>query len=233
MRGLVLFFLTATAVLAQEGSDGGKPPDTNEPEAAELLKKLEDKVAAGKTAVFKLKMTVKSNQGTGTFDIDAAFKEGGKARVEMNGKFGDRPATVLLVTDGKKVSVSGARGNGMFDATEGLEARIRKSILKFGVMPTMDAAMMPGGDGRLDSFQVADAKIAGEETIGERTVKVLTYVGGTPGTPLRFEHKVWVDEEKLTIVKREMKDPTSGAVTEEWSEMSVDGEVADSKFEIK
>jgi outer membrane lipoprotein-sorting protein len=232
-------FLASAVVLAQEGSDpggdparkpGGEPP-ASDAASAELLNKALERLASAKSLSVKATMTVGTPQGKGEFTYDAMMKGEG-VRVAMDGKFGDAGAKQTMVCDGKKVVMKGDRGSGEMAAAEKFGEKFRKVMGMAGVMPAMEGLTNPGAGFNVDALEVVAVKPEGEEAVGEKKAKVLSYAVAMKGTPVKMDVKVWVSEETLEILKREMKDPMGHTTTEVYLDWGVDKAVDDASFKL-
>ena len=82
-----------------------------------------------------------------------------------------------------------------------------------------------------DILAVSDFKIAADEKIGDRRVRVVEFtLKSDVGRPMQITHRLFIDAETLMPLKRESEDDNVRMV--ETYEFTLDGELADKEFEL-
>ncbi|MCE9584635.1 MAG: hypothetical protein K8T20_19260 [Planctomycetes bacterium] len=229
MKQLAWLFFAVAVASAQEPTPPVEPPKPPPDEAADLLKKIEDKFLAAADFSVKVAMDVNAN-GKGHFDVIIKSKATGLFKLAMDGKMMDHPAKAAMNCDGKNARMTGDRGTKQVEAGADTGKNFVRLFILAGVMPALEGTMnLPKGMD-LAKFKVTDAKVDGEEEVGGVKAKVISYVTGATGSPLKFEVKVWVDPVGLTVLKREMKDPAGNQTAETYSEWKTDQKIADTEF---
>lgn len=86
-----------------------------------------------------------------------------------------------------------------------------------------------------EAFKVSDVKDGGEQTLGTRKTRVVTYRLTSPGAagekPKVLAVKAWIDPEALVSVRREITLPGDTKLTETYADVSA-GEVPDAEFAV-
>jgi len=81
-------------------------------------------------------------------------------------------------------------------------------------------------------FDVTAVADAGTEKVGERSCRILSYTLSSTLEKLRTTQcKIWVDSEKLVILKRELVNDT-GTIVETYADSTFDAEISDDAFKI-
>lgn len=227
MRPLAALLLLAASCLAEDAA-----PPKPDPAAEELVKKLEAKIASAKSLSIKGTMEVASGEDRQSFEIAMDFKEGNRARMQVDGKGSDGKIafTLTVVCDGKRI----ARGDPDGVEVEDAEADIAQKARDLAVRaPIRDLTQTLGGRAPKKPLAYTDFAFAPDEKLGDRTARVVTYAASRGSA--RLEMKLWIDAEKLELLKRETlekKKDVETRVTDSFGAMTVDGEIKDETFAV-
>lgn len=228
MRTFAALLIAAMSAAAEDPA-----PPKSDPAAEELVKKVEAKVASAKTVSLRLSMEVAAGDEKQSFDVAVDFKEGNRARLKVEGKGADGKTafTLTAVCDGKRVARGDPDGTEVTDAAADLAEKARGLAVR---APVRDLSKTMGGTAPKTAMTYADWAFAADEKVGERAAKVVTYTASRGS--VKIEMKLWIDAENLELLKRETVERKKGAVaarvTDTFSAMACDGEIADDTFAV-
>lgn len=224
MRTLAAALLAAAVAAAEEAPP---KPDTA---AEDLVKKVEEKVASAKTVSIALTMDVNTASEKRKFAIKLQFKEGNKVALHVDDA--DPAAksgySLAAVCDGKRVSRADPDGQAVEDAPADLAAKARELAVR---APLRELTMALGGRPSKTPCKYSDFKFLDDEKVGERAARVVSYTCTRGKAALQM--KLWIDAEKLEVLKRETLDKkgdVENRVTDTFSAMAYDGDIADETF---
>jgi len=226
MRTLAFVLALASLSFAQSGDE-----PKSDPAAEALVKKLEDKVAAAKTLTMKLKMEVAVGGENMAFDVQIDVKDGNRVRLALSGKDPGSGSEISIsaTCDGKQSHLRSENGDEDRDAPADLADKVKGMVVRH---PVKDLAETLAVEGASLPLEFSAWAFLPDEKIGDRTVRVVSYVASRKKMVLQM--KLWIDAEKLELVKRELvdKDQSDGEtrVTETFSAMTVGGEIPDETF---
>ncbi|MEK7466972.1 MAG: hypothetical protein AAB074_06100 [Planctomycetota bacterium] len=228
MKSLFAFVLVTSIACAEDAAPA--PPD---PAAEALVKKVEARVASAKTVSIKLTMEVAAGDEKQAFEVAIDLKEGNRARLAVDGKGPDGKTafSMLAVCDGKTVRRTDPDGYDDEAAESNLAAKVRELAIR---APLKDLSKTMGGSASKTPVTYSDFKFAPDEKVGDRAARVVTY-SASRGS-VRLAMKLWIDAEKLALLKRETVETKKGVetsrVTDAFSAMTCDGELADDVFAL-
>jgi outer membrane lipoprotein-sorting protein len=206
------------------------PQEKNE--AEELFKKMEGKVTKAKSVHIKMagRMDPEGLELTGELWLD----DGNRGRCELKAKKDQETDTALLISDGKKVQMSGSGGkeNRPFDAPESIVRLMRICASRAGVMGTLDASQREE-KAKVDpetAFTASDFKLGAKEKVADRESQAISYKLTRKGEQ-EASVTVWIDTETHLPLKRSMK-KGSRTLTETYTEFTLDGKIDAAKFEL-
>ncbi|MCE9583632.1 MAG: hypothetical protein K8T20_14205 [Planctomycetes bacterium] len=227
MRVLTVFLVLALAVFAEDAT-----PPKSDAAAEELVKKIEAKVASAKTFSMKGTMVVAAGEDKQSFEVAMDFKDGNRARMQVDGKGPDGKTafTLTVVCDGKRVARGDPDGMEVEDADADLAQKARDLAVR---APIRDLTQTLGGKAPKKPLVYSDFAFAADEKIGDRSARVVTYAASRGS--VRLQMKLWIDAEKIELLKRETlekKKDVETRVTDTFSAMAVDGEIKDETFAV-
>ncbi len=199
----------------------------------ELFAAVERKIVDAKTLRCKAKVEGTAKGTKSEFTGEAKFKSGNRMWFDLPGADGGKGRTCRIVCDGKERSLDGGRGEPSRDAApEGFAAAVRLIVVRAG---WVFVPVMAEGEGKPeDILKVSDFKLAADERIGERRVRVVEYtLKADVGRELKLGVRLFIDAERLVPLKRETEDAGLGMkMSEAWSDVVLDGEIADADFAL-
>ncbi|KAF0247138.1 MAG: hypothetical protein FD180_77 [Planctomycetota bacterium] len=213
--------------------EGKAAPAKSDPAAEDLVKKVEAKIASAKTVSIRLTMEVAAGDEKQAFEVAIDVKEGNRARLAVDGKGPDGKSAYSLrsVCDGKTVRRTDPDGYEDEEAEAGLAAKVLELAVR---APLKELSKMMGGSASKSPMEYSGFAFAPDEKLGERTARVVTYAASRGS--VRLAMKLWIDAEKLALLKRETVETKKGVesarVTDTFSAMTCDGEIADDVFAL-
>ncbi len=216
-----------------EGTAAKDPvPPKQDLAAEELVRKVEARIASAKTVSIRLRMEVAAGDEKQAFEVAVDLKDGNRARlaVDSKGPDGKTVYSLLAVCDGKTVRRTDPDGHDDEEADAGLAAKVRELAVR---APLKDLTKTMGGSAPKTPLTYSDFAFAPDEKVGDRTARVVTYAASRGSA--RLEMKLWIDAEKLELLKRETVEKKKDAetrVTDTFSAMTVDGEIKDETFAL-
>ena len=219
MRTLFAFAIVTSLALAEDAA----------PEA--LVKKIEAKIASAKTVSIRFSTEVVGGDEKEAFVVALDLKEGNRARLDVEGKGPDGKTLFALqaVCDGKTVRRTDPDGYDDEKAEAGLAAKVRELAVR---APLKDLSKTMGGSASKTPTTWSDFKFAPDEKVGDCAARVVTCVASRGS--VRLAMRLWIDAEKLVLLKRETVETRKGVetarVTDTFSAMTCDGEIADDVF---
>jgi outer membrane lipoprotein-sorting protein len=206
------------------------PQEKNE--AEELFKKMEGKLANAKTVQLKLSGEMQPMK----FGLsgELLFDEGGKMRIEFEGKSGPDLIKALMLSDGKKLRLesSDKKDPKQFEVPETLGKLARACFARAGFVGTLDA-LDNDRDVKLEpdaQFAPKEFKLGAKEKVGDREAQAVDYKLVKAGHPESVA-TVWIDTETLLPLRRAVK-MGEMALTENYSGLKLDGKIDAAKFEL-
>lgn len=210
------------------------PKDPPKDEAAEaLFKKLEAKYAEAKTVQYTVEMLGKDKNDTIKMTFAVAAKAGNMLRMAGEGEIAGTAVKMTVVCDGTKLET---RFNGLGrpagKASANAASILRGGMVRAGVFEAIDS-MDKESLGKMDEqYAVTLLKLGEDEKVGDKAMKVLTWKVSVKGKDWTWTQKAWVDEETLTIVKREGKGSDGRTELETYTDTKFDGELKDEDFKV-
>jgi len=217
--------ILAAACLALCQDDKGK----------ELFQKLEKKMADAKTLSVTFKGTV-GGANKADYTGRVRMKTGKKYtfNIKIVEEAGDTELT--LISDGtRRLTIQNGRRS-EDEPKDGTDDLFRRATARCGFvvlflcMANVAQEVLPAADEILKSSEFA---LGGEEKLGEKTARVLTYTIAVKGMG-DAKVKLWLDEKDLILLKREVKVTTPDSETvfnETYSDQSTD-DIEDKIFEV-
>ena len=223
----------AVLLLAALANAEDPAPPKFDPAAEDLVKKLEAKIASAKTVSMAWTMDLDSAAEKRKFAIKLLFREGN--RVALHVDDADPAAkgaySLSAVCDGKRVSRGDPDGTAVEDAPADLASRGRELAVR---APLRELTMTLGGGPSKFTCKYTGFTFLEDAKIGDRAVKVVAYASSHGKN--EFQMKLWIDAEKLELLKRETVESRKGVetarVTDTFTAMTCDGEVADDVFAV-
>ncbi len=199
-------------------------------EAADLLKKVGEKFSKAKGLHIKAAVKFTEKEKTADLEIEVWIK-GDKVKVHYKGDMGGEKSEITLTCDGTrmaterdgKVSVNDAPK----DYAKGLRTVIERGGAFFPVLIVHDSEADTA-----ELLTVSDAKSGKDETIGERTAKVVTYTITIKDDKDKPAAKLWIDAETLAPLKRELTGDKGESLLETYSTHAFDEEIKDDVFNL-
>ena len=206
------------------------PQEKNEAEA--LFKKMEAKIAAATTV--RMKMTGEMVSMKMTLSAEVLFGEGGKTRIDLEGKAGDQVMTARFLSDGKRIRVesSDKAAPKELEAVATLGQRTRAFLARagtFGVLESIDSVEELKAEPD-DLIATSGHKLGAKEKVGDREAQMVEYKVTRKGHR-ESTATVWIDLETLLPLKRTL---TKGEITvsETYAEFKLDEKIDAAKFEL-
>jgi outer membrane lipoprotein-sorting protein len=219
MRPFAVAFFLAAVALAEEPA-----PPKPDSAAEELLKKIEAKIQGAKTVRVRASLAVRLGRYPVNREIEIDFKEGNRARLLLTG--GAAPEGVAC--NGKESRVQVGPGVTTAAAAADFAAKAREILLR---VPMDELRGYFLGSPRPAPAYTEFAFLP-DEKIGERAVRVVTFVATRDGNRQVF--RTWIDEKSLELVKREYVEKFGETETRETltiASTSFDADIPDAAFD--
>ena len=204
------------------------PQEKNE--AEELFKKMEEKLVKAKTVHLKLEGSMEPMDFKITGEL--WLGEGGRVRMDLEGKSGDMVRSVSMVSDGTTVNTSSDDRKKSFKAPESFGKLVRTCIARAGFLGTVDttdseteAGTEPG-----EGFTVSEFKMGAKEKVGERSAQGLEFTVTKKKKKDTAAITLWIDVETQLPLKRTLK-LGGRSLTESYSGLKLDEKIDAAKFE--
>jgi len=213
-----LLLITAALLVPQEKN-----------EAEELFKKMEEKIEKAKSVQVKLRGTVDDMELSGALWLD----EGGKVRIDLEGKSSRGSMTAAAISDGKKARLdsSDRPAPRRFDVPETFDRLIRTSAARAGFVSSFE--FFEGGERvKADpetAFVAKAFKLGVKEIVGDRDCQAVDYMVSRRGKDASVT--VWIDTGTFLPLKRVLKADTK-TLTETYAAFKLDEKIDPAKFEF-
>ena len=189
------------------------------------------------TAEAKGTGAVKGKATDGRMSGTLKSKGDGKVAIEFTGKLGttEIPKTVV-VSDGKQVRCASGAESRARAHTEPVGKLAREGFVRAGLFGVAGSfvlwAYVPDTFPLDKIFQVSNAADGGTEKVGDRACRIVKYTLTVSDVKVRnAECRVWIDAEKLVILKREIT-KESEVIVETYADPVFDAEIADDAFAL-
>lgn len=205
------------------------PQEKNE--AEELFKKMEAKVVGAKTVQLKLE----GNMEPMEFKIKGElwFGEGGRVKLDLEGKTADMVRSISLVSDGSTIHVSGGDDQKSFKAPETFSRLMRTCFARVGFLGSVDGSdsETKAGTEPAEAFTVSDFKMGAKEKVGERSAQAIEFTATKKNDKDTASMTLWIDVETQLPLKRTL---TMGGriLNESYSGLKLDERIDAAKFEV-
>jgi hypothetical protein len=179
------------------------PAQDADKEAAELLKKVEERLAKAKTIDVEFEG---KPQGPDRERLKGRLRIGGGGTFlyELTIHRGDRKEEIVLRSDGKAVIVNAPMPFDIGSWTpQKLEAMLRGSLSQSALMGMM---IVISGSGDLPAIR--DIRSEGREKVGDVEAVSISFgldIQERPGMAMAYRFRQWIDPATLNILKRTMK----------------------------
>jgi outer membrane lipoprotein-sorting protein len=206
-------------------------------EADQPLRRVEEKLAKAKSLHVDFEAVLEAPEGkSGKIKGTLDSQEGGKARLEMTGEVADKKLTMLMVSDGKRISTTGlGPASEPKDTPKKLDEILRATMARAGVLLPLFAGE-PVREGEKhkepdvdEMFKVSDVKVAGKDA---QSVEYKLTIKGMK-EPLAVT--VWLDSKTDLPLKRVLKGTEDGktmTITETYTEVTLDKKFEAKTFEL-
>ncbi len=188
-----------------------------DPTSEELFKKVAAAWSSAKTLHVKdVKAEIKDQQ-RGTMNVDASLwiEEGNHVNLELAVSAGGQSSKLRAVCDGTTYVLSlDGREAVHREATKEFSAELRSAFLSGGVFAVMTMLV---SNSELKDGKLSDFKPTTEAKVGDRAATVPEYDYTFPNGDKHFvlAVKLFVDKEKLQVLKREASDSEAGTTVNE------------------
>lgn len=192
--------------------------------AEELFQKASDAWMKAKTVHLKdaSSKALEPAGQTMTCSAELWLGEGGKLFVAGMSVSGDQKEKMDAVSDGTTyVLESNGAEDSRVEVAKGLGDKVRSLLVHGGFMVFL--AALHGPD-HVQESGASDLKMGADAKVGDRAAVVLeyTYKFSIDGDEKVLQEKLYVDKEKLTILRREFADPDKVVFTEEYPSLELD-----------
>jgi|GEM_PF-1688163 len=181
------------------------PQDDPDKAAAELLKKVEERLMTSKAG--RIEFEGSDSGGQIKIKGEFTFGEGGSFLYKVTADYGSRVDEIMIRSDGRTVRGSGTRVR--TDPTPWKPEATLKCLRRIGLSAHyMGAYLVSGGpnvnpETAFVDFEPQEVKGGGKETIGKVETSIVTcQLVLTDGPPGGLQVKLWIDPKTLTILKR-------------------------------
>jgi outer membrane lipoprotein-sorting protein len=233
----VLLILIVACIAAQQPTD-----------AAELLARMEERIAKAKTLRIRYRSEVKVKGEERAFSTEAGallMGEDNRLRLRFTGEFRSKESDVDVVSDGATVkAVKSLPGDRTLEirAHPKLGEHIRVVLTRGGL--SMALLPLPGARNRnaesveediRSAFAVSDAKVAREEGFGDRKAKVITYKLAITGNDGTYTGTLWLDTKAVVPLKLSIAGAKGGrefVMVDVYEEFALDAEVDAAEFRL-
>jgi outer membrane lipoprotein-sorting protein len=199
-------------------------------DAAELLKKVEEKAVSAKSLRWKGTAKIGADGKEFSLALDATFMEGNRARLDAESKDEKVPITFRFTCDGKRINFESSKlGDQIADADKGFAAGLNRILVRGGIFTINHLKPDSTGEKLVESVKVSDLSLA-DEKLGDRAARVLSYTLEVDGKSTSV--KLWVDAKTLAPIKREVISKQEPVIHETYDEWTVDAEIKDDLFKV-
>jgi outer membrane lipoprotein-sorting protein len=212
-------------------------------EADQPLRRVEEKLAKAKSLHLEFEAVLEASDGkSGKIKGTLDSQEGGKARLEMTGEVADKKLTMLMVSDGKKMSTTGlGPASEPKDTPKKLDEIFRAIVARSGVLlPLFVAESVRDGEKPKEPdidemFKVSDVKLGKKEKVAGREAQAVEYKLTMKGTKAPLAATVWLDPKTDLPLKRVLKGMQDGetmTITETYTDLTLDKKIEAKMFEL-
>jgi outer membrane lipoprotein-sorting protein len=204
----------------------------DKPTAEELYNKVQDKQIKAKSLSFKAQVKAKprdTNPVGGEWTVEAAYKEGNKAAILVNGT---NSKDFKILCDGSK-TWHGEPGHAhSHEAPKTYSDDMRAIAARAGVMVMLGSVEDPEA---AKSMKASGFKFGAEEKIGDRNAQLIEYTLtlSAGGRDIKINQQLYVDAESQLPLKRRVTDEHGTDITENYSDAKLDAEIPEDTFKVK
>jgi outer membrane lipoprotein-sorting protein len=213
--------------------------------AEALFKKMEGPILAAKSFKTDIEVTFEATKEDARKGFKGRFlvAKGNKMRLELEGTIRDKPAKVLMVSDGMKMATAMDEGlKNVQDTEKDLGQVALASMSRTGIFAALFLIIESGKPGMKrepfelnKSFALSDFKMGKKEAVADREAQAVHYQLKARGAKEPLEVTVWIDLKthlpiKRTVTAKEGRE--SMTITETYTNAALDAALADKEFTV-
>jgi outer membrane lipoprotein-sorting protein len=214
------------------------PKDADQP-----LRRLEEKLSKAKSLHMDFEAAMEGGEGNGgKFKGTLDFQEGGKARLELKGDVAGKKSTMLMVSDGKRMSSTGVGpAKEPQDTPKKFDEILRGTVARSGVLlPLFTVANVQDGEKPKETdvnemFKVSDVTIGKKEKLDDKEAQVVEYKLTIKSSKDSLSVTVWLDPKTALPMRRVLKskqERQAMTITETYTDVMLDKQIAAKTFEL-
>ncbi len=218
-------------------------PADAQKEADQPLRQLEEKLSKAKSLHLGFEVALEGDGGkSGKFKGTLDCQEGGKARLEIKGEGEGKPFGMLMVSDGQRMSVTGAGpAREPQEAPKKLNEILRATVARSGLLlPLFAVETSPAGEKPKEPdvdemFKVSDVKLGKKEKVDGKEAQAVEYNLAIKAMKEPLAVTVWLDPKTGLPLKRVLKGKQEGGtmtVTETYTDVALDRKMEAKTFEL-